>query len=128
MPFYLENRGIATRDFIYVRDICRGLVLCALKGKAGDVYNLGTNRETSIKELAQLILKFTDSKSKIEYLPPRTWDTSGRRYASIEKAKNELGFYPQIPLENGLELTIKWTKENLEIIDQCISKHSNKVL
>ncbi|MEM4397849.1 MAG: NAD-dependent epimerase/dehydratase family protein, partial [Candidatus Woesearchaeota archaeon] len=92
MPIPLENEGIATRDFIYVEDICRGLILCAIKGKEGDVYNLGTNKETSIKELAEMIIRFTNSKSNIEYLPKRPWDNSGKRYASIEKAKKELGF------------------------------------
>ena len=46
----LENEGIATRDFIFVEDICRGLMLCALRGDAGDVYNLGSGVETSIAQ------------------------------------------------------------------------------
>lgn len=122
-PIPLENEGIATRDFIYVDDICNGLILCALKGKAGDVYNLGTNQETSIKELAELILRLTGSTSKIEYLPKRPWDNSGKRYASIEKARNELGFNTEVELEEGLKRTIEWTKENLGKIEMCIQKH-----
>lgn len=125
LPIPLENEGIATRDFIYVDDICRGLILCALKGKPGDVYNLGTNKETSIKELAEMILELTKSKSKIEYLPKRPWDNSGKRYASIEKAKKELGFNPEIDIKKGLQLTIEWTIKNLDKIDACISKHTN---
>lgn len=124
MPIPLENEGIATRDFIYVDDICRGLILCALKGKFGDVYNLGTNKETSIKELAEMILELTNSKSKIECLPKRPWDNSGKRYASIEKAKKELGFNPEIDIRTGLRLTIEWTIKNFEKIDACILKHS----
>lgn len=124
MPIPLENEGIATRDFIYVDDICRGLILCALKGKSGDVYNLGTNKETSIKELAELILELTKSKSKIEFLPKRPWDNSGKRYASIEKAKKELGFKPEVDIRKGLKITIQWTIKNLEKIDACISKHA----
>ncbi len=127
MPLPLENEGIATRDFIYVRDICRGLILCALKGRDGDVYNLGTNKETSIRELAEMIIKLTGSNSKIEYLPKRPWDNSGKRFASIEKAKRELNFSPEINLEQGLKLTIEWTKENLEKIEKCISKHKDKM-
>jgi len=127
-PIPLENGGIATRDFIYVDDICRGLILCALKGRDGDVYNLGTGKETSIKELADLILKLTNSQSKIEMLPKRSWDNSGRRYASIDKAKNELGFNPLIDMEQGLKLTIKWTKQNLDKIELCIEKHREHLL
>ncbi|MCM8831847.1 MAG: NAD-dependent epimerase/dehydratase family protein [Candidatus Omnitrophica bacterium] len=122
-PIPIENNGIATRDFIYVDDICKGLILCALKGKNGDVYNFGTNIETSIKDLAEIILKLTKSKSTVEYLPKRPWDNSGKRFASIDKARKELGFEPKVSLSDGLKMTIEWTKKNIKIIEACISKH-----
>jgi UDP-glucose 4-epimerase len=128
LPIPLENEGRATRDFIYVDDICMGLILCALKGKEGDVYNLGTNKETSIRELAELILKLTSSKSKIEFLPKRPWDNSGKRYASIEKAKRELNFTPQVDIEEGLKRTIEWTLKNLDVIEKCIEKHRERLI
>ncbi len=55
MPLTVENQGIATRDFIYVDDIVNGLILCAVKGEAGGVYNLASGVETSIGDLANLI-------------------------------------------------------------------------
>lgn len=119
----LENEGIATRDFIYVEDICDGLMLCALKGKEGDVYNLGSGKETTIAQLAEKIVHYAKSKSKINYLPKRNWDNSGKRFASISKSKKELGFEVKVSVNEGLKETIEWTKKNLDFINQNIAKH-----
>ena len=59
MPLTVENEGIATRDFIFVDDIVRGLMLCATKGTAGEVYNLANGVETSILELATTVNELT---------------------------------------------------------------------
>ena len=123
MDIPLENEGIATRDFIYVEDICRGLMLCALRGEGGDVYNLGSGNEVSIAQLAEEIKKVTRSKSRIEYLPKRSWDNSGKRFASVEKSKLKLGFISEISHREGIKRTVEWTKDNLELIEKCILKH-----
>lgn len=119
----IENKGIASRDFIFVNDICKGLISCALKGKPGDVYNLATEKETTIIELATMINKLSDNAANIEYLPKRSWDHSGKRYGSAKKANQELDFEASVPLEEGLKMTIAWTKENLSVIQSCINKH-----
>lgn len=119
----LENGGIATRDFIFVEDICRGLMLCALKGEAGDVYNIGSGIETSIAELAQKIVQVTGSNSELRITPRREWDTSGKRFASTKKSREKLGFSAKVLLQDGIEKTVAWTKENMEVIQGCIEKH-----
>lgn len=119
----LENEGIATRDFIFVEDICRGLMYCAIKGVPGDVYNIGSGIETSIAQLAEKIKKISSSSSAIKMLPKRPWDNSGKRFASTEKSKRELGFEAQVNVEEGLRRTIEWTKSNLDRIDANIHKH-----
>lgn len=123
MDIPLENEGIATRDFIYVEDICKGLLLSAIYGEKGDVYNLGTGKEISIAQLAETVKEITGSKSKINYLPKRNWDNSGKRFASIEKSKQKLGFVAEITWQEGISRTVEWTKDNLELIERCISKH-----
>ena len=128
MPLRLENRGIASRDFIYVEDICRGLMLCATAGKPGDVYNLASGVETSIFELATLINKITNNPVSLEYLPERAWDRSGKRFGSTEKAKCCLGFEARVNLSDGLQRTIEWTRQHLPMIDACIYKHSTELL
>ncbi len=119
----LENEGIATRDFIYVEDICRGLMLCALEGDAGDVYNIGSGVETSIADLAKLIVSLSNSSSRIELKPKREWDNSGKRFASTLKSREKLGFEAEVKMSDGLSRTIDWTKANIDVIDRCISKH-----
>ncbi len=123
----LENEGIATRDFIFVDDICKGLMLCALNGVEGDVYNLGSGQETTIAELAEKIKKYSNSSSQIEYLPKRNWDSSGKRFASIIKSEQELGFKVTISIDDGLKTTIEWTKENIDFINKTIQKHFAKM-
>lgn len=123
MSLTVENQGIATRDFIYVDDIVRGLMLCATKGTPGEVYNLASGVETSIQELATLVNEQTNNPTPIQYLPPRSWDHSGKRFGSTEKSKHALGFEPQTGLAEGLKRTIDWTREHLSFIDACIEKH-----
>jgi len=123
LPIPLENEGVATRDFIYVDDICRGLIACALKGKAGEVYNIASGVETSIAELANTLIALTGNKSVIEHLPKRPWDNSGKRYGSTDKSKRELGFEAKVSLGDGLKLTVDWTKRNLPRIEACMKKH-----
>jgi nucleoside-diphosphate-sugar epimerase len=123
----VENGGVATRDFIYVEDIVRGLLLCAAAGKPGDVYNLASGVETSILELAKLVNELTGSPAPLDFRPPRAWDHSGKRFGSTEKAKRMLGFEAGTMLREGLERTIAWTREHLPLIDRCIKKHAGRI-
>jgi len=120
----LENEGQASRDFIYVDDIVAGLMACGLKGKAGEVYNLASGIETTIKELAETVNKITNNPTPIEYLPARPWDRSGKRFGSTEKAAQELGFRVQVSLKDGLQKTIDWTIQNKSLIQANIAKHA----
>jgi nucleoside-diphosphate-sugar epimerase len=121
----LENNGIASRDFIYVEDICRGLIACAVNGKPGEVYNIASGKETTILELTNIINKLTDNKGGIEHLSKRPWDNSGKRFGSTAKAKKEIGFEASVKLEDGLKTTIEWTKQNLELIEKSMHKHDS---
>jgi nucleoside-diphosphate-sugar epimerase len=127
MPLTVENGGVATRDFIYVEDIVRGLIACAEAGKPGDVYNLASGVETSILELAKLVNDLTGNPAPLDFRPPREWDHSGKRFGSTEKAKRMLGFEARTVLHKGLERTIAWTREYLPLIDRCIGKHAGRI-
>lgn len=120
----LEAGGAATRDFIYVDDICAGLIACALRGAPGDVYNLASGVETSIAELAERINALTGNPVPPRVLPARTWDRSGCRYGSTEKARAQLGFQARVPLDEGLRRTVEWTRANLPLIEACMERHA----
>jgi nucleoside-diphosphate-sugar epimerase len=119
----LESGGRATRDFVFVEDIARGLVACALRGVAGDVYNLASGVETSIRELAALINEIAENRTPATEIPGRDWDRSGRRFGSTQKAKVALGFEAAVPLRRGLERTTQWTREHLHEIEACMARH-----
>jgi UDP-glucose 4-epimerase len=123
----LDNGGNASRDFIFVEDMARGLMACALRGEVGEVYNLATGKETSILELATLINEFTGNKTPLDLRPARDWDRSGKRFASTEKAEKELGFKSQIDIREGVRRTVEWTRLNVALIQSSISKHKKSM-
>ena len=119
----LDNGGLGSRDFIFVDDIVRGLLACALKGKPGESYNLASGVDTTILELANLINFNTNSKTPHSIKPPREWDNSGRRYGSVLKSKKELGFETQVHIEDGISKTVEWIQNNKKLIETNIEKH-----
>lgn len=125
MPLRVEGTGQNTRDFIFVDDVVRGLMLCAIDGKAGEVYNLASGEETSILEVANYIDDIVKNPAPLEFVPGRDWDHSGRRFGSTEKAAIELGFQAEIDLVDGLRATVDWTRDTLSFIESCIEKHAN---
>lgn len=122
-PLPLHNGGDASRDFIFVEDICRGLMACAINGTPGDVYNIASGNEVTIKHLAEKIIEYTKGTSTLELLPKRDWDTSGKRFGATEKAESELGFKATAEFDESLKTTVDWTINNLKIIKSTISKH-----
>lgn len=121
----VENGGIASRDFIFVEDMARGLMACALRGEPGEIYNLGSGVETTVKELAERINDATGNKTPIALTPARDWDRSGQRFAATAKAKEKLGFAATVSHEDGIRRTVAWTKDNKSVILRCMMQHAH---
>lgn len=119
----LDNGGNASRDFIFVEDMARGLIACAEKGEPGEAYNLASGVETSIGDLAKMINKITGNVTPVDLKPARDWDRSGRRFGSTEKSKNKLGFSNTVGIEEGFRKTIEWTRANENVIRSAMSNH-----
>ncbi len=120
----LEGGGDAGRDFIYVDDLVEGLLACALRGAAGDVYNLATGVEISIRDLADRINVAAGNPVVPTVLPPRSWDRSGRRFGDPTKARLQLGFEPGVSHEEGIRRTVEWTRATMPLIERCIAQHA----
>jgi nucleoside-diphosphate-sugar epimerase len=119
----VENGGIASRDFIYVEDMARGLMACALSGDPGEIYNLASGAETTILELATRINSIAGNKTPVALTPARDWDRSGQRFGDPTKARDKLGFVATVAHEDGLGRTIAWTRENRGRILGCMRNH-----
>ena len=98
-PITIYGAGNQTTDFTYIDDIVKGSILAIRKAKGG-TYNISSGQETSIKKLAETIIKLTNSKSKIIFSGKKT-DRSFRFVLDIKKARKILGYSP-LPLEKGL--------------------------
>ena len=119
-PLPVENGGVASRDFIYVDDIVRGLCACALRGRPGEAYNLASGVEITIRELAEGVNALTCNQHPIELKPARVWDRSGHRFGDPSKAREELGFCASVAHREGLRRTIEWTRQNRDTILRCM--------
>ncbi len=108
----------STRDFNYVKDTVQGLIQLAECDRAvGDVVNIGSNTEISIKELVELIKKLMNSNAAVKEDETRFRpDTSevGQLRCDNTKIKRLTGYTPQYTLEQGLQETIQWIEKNLE--------------
>ena len=103
--------GSQTRSFSYVDDTVNG-ILALMKSDKYDVFNIGNPNEMSITELSSVILRLTDSKSKLVYEDLPNDDPKQRR-PDITKAKEHLNWEPKVDLEEGLTMTIDWIKKEL---------------
>ncbi|MDA9675096.1 SDR family oxidoreductase [Candidatus Actinomarina] len=103
--------GSQTRSFSYVSDTVAGII-AMMESNHYEVFNIGNPYEMTIKELAETILKLTNSKSEIIYEPLPNDDPQQRR-PDISKAKEKLNWEPKVDLETGLNTTIEWIKKEL---------------
>lgn len=107
------TRGEQTRDFTYVDDVVEGYVRASLSEKAiGQTINLGTGEERPIKDVVLKVLELMGNPVKpligaLPYRPGETWHL----YADSSKARELLGWQPQVGLEEGLRKTIAWYSE-----------------
>jgi len=98
--------GLQTRDFLYIDDAVETAIL-ALKAKSGSIYNVGTNKEITINNLLKLIAKILKKNVKPIFQPLRQGEIIKSRI-DFSKIKKELGWQPSHTLEEGLDETIKW--------------------
>ncbi|MFF5288730.1 dTDP-glucose 4,6-dehydratase [Paractinoplanes globisporus] len=110
VPLYGDGGNI--RDWLHVSDHCRGIQLALEKGRAGEVYNIGGGTELSNRELTErLVAACGAGWEMVRQVPDRKGHD--RRYSlDITKISNELGYAPQITLEDGLAATVAWYRDN----------------
>ena len=110
VPVY--GNGENVRDWLHVDDHCRGIYSVLMKGRSGEVYNIGGGRELTNNEITNLILEAMGAdKSSIEYVEDRKGHDL-RYSVDWTKINRELGYEPQVKFEDGLRKTIQWYRDN----------------
>ena len=120
-PLPVYGDGLNVRDWIHVRDHCRGIFLALNKGRAGSVYNFGGAAERTNLQVVEAILRtLGKAPDLIRFVKDRPGHD--RRYAiDFSLAASELGFAPSCTFEDGLKETLDWYKVNLEWLEQIKS-------
>jgi dTDP-glucose 4,6-dehydratase len=110
VPLYGDGGNI--RDWLHVDDHCAGIQLVLEKGRSGEVYNIGGGTELTNKELTgRLLAACGKDWGSVDRVPDRKGHD--RRYSlDITKISNELGYAPQVDLETGLAMTVRWYADN----------------
>jgi UDP-glucose 4-epimerase len=113
-PFVIYGDGSASRDFMYVEDICNGIRLALGAGLAGGtVVHLATGVETTVTELADACRKVAGRPEQvIEHRPARPGEVA-RNFATYDLARKLLGFEPAVSLNEGLAATWDWFKNHV---------------
>lgn len=101
-PLVVYGDGLQTRDFVNVSDVADAIILAIdCQSVDGEVFNVGSGKPTSIKELSNIVLKLADVDLEVKYGALRAGDIY-ESYADISKAKKLLGFEPKVSLKDGL--------------------------
>ena len=116
-PLVIHGDGTQTRSFTWVEDVVNYFYILAQKQLYGEIYNIGQTEEISIKNLAEMIIKETNSKSNIEYkshneVYGNKFEDPMRRTPSIEKIVNATGYSPTMTIPDMIKEIIKYKKLN----------------
>jgi UDP-glucose 4-epimerase len=107
-PLVIYGDGKATRDFLYVDDLCTGIAAALEAPLTDEVLHLASGVETSIEELARLVLELAGAEDMpIEYADKRRGEIE-RTFATYDRAAELLGFAPAHSLRDGMRKTVDW--------------------
>ena len=132
-PLPIYGNGSNSREWIYVKDHCEALIKIYQKGKSGEFYNIGSNKNLNNLEVCKKILKVSkhinkfDKNIKIVFVKDRPGHDI--RYAlNSNKIKKDLKWYPKTNFEEGIKLTFNWYKNNKSYYKSLSKKDINKRL
>ena len=113
-PLIITGTGQETRSYTYVDEVVDAFMKLIIKENfKGHIINIGSDKETKILDLANLINKITGNNKPHVFFPKRSWDNITNRKANIDLAKKLIGFNPKKDLEEGLSTTYQWILNKL---------------
>ena len=108
-PFKIFGDGKQKRDFVYVEDVARAIILSLEKNERYNPVNIAMGKSISIKELSDIVIKNYEYEPEIKYIYDAPTMIK-ERYIDIQKAKEVLGWEPEISVDEGIKRTVKWYK------------------
>jgi dTDP-glucose 4,6-dehydratase len=105
----------STRDYSYIEDVVQGYILALEKGKNGDIFNLGSGKESSVKKVVEKIVEISGRDVSLEWETFRTVDIL-RSFGDCTKAKKVLGWEAKTSLDEGIRKTVEWWKQHPELL------------
>ena len=106
----IDGDGQQTRDFVYVGDLCRAILMALESQVGGEVFQIATGVETSILALAAMVQEVAGTSAQMRHGLARQGDMR-RNFSAVGKVFSALGWEPQIALREGLELTWCWARK-----------------
>ncbi len=100
--------GTQTMDFVYIDDVARANVAALASSVDDEVFNIASGVETSLAELARVLLEVMESPLAPEHVPERAVNPVRRRLADVSKAREMLGFRASVGLDEGLRELVQW--------------------
>jgi nucleoside-diphosphate-sugar epimerase len=118
-PLPITGTGEETRDFTFVEDIVDGTLRLGVVPEAiGDAFNLASNKETRIADIAGMVNAITGNESGIKMAARRDWDKITKRRASIDKASKVIGYQPEMNISEGIKKVYEWIIQNRDRIEK----------
>jgi nucleoside-diphosphate-sugar epimerase len=112
-PPLILGDGTQTMDFVYVDDVARANIAAAVAPASDQVFNVASGTETSLRGLADALLRAMDSDLEPEYGPERKVNPVSRRLADTSAARDALGFTAEVDLDEGLRRLVDWWRREL---------------
>lgn len=106
----VDGDGGQTRDFIYVGDLCRAILLALEADVSGEIFQVATGTETTVSKLADLVKQACGAEVSVSHGPTRQADIR-QNYSIVGKIHRKLGWKPKVDLRQGLQMTKDWFDE-----------------
>ena len=117
-PLEIYGDGNQTRDFLFIDDLVQAIMLSVRAGVGGEVFQIATNIETSVNEIANLILGIVETHTRrgitVNRVQPRIGDVR-RNVSDISKAQRVLGYRPEFDIGTGLKATFEYFKHQMAV-------------
>src|SRR3954451_4243364 len=113
-PLTIYGDGAQTRDFVFVTDLANGLIRAAETPElGGQIFQLASGVETSLNDLVAMLGEVSGTQPQLQHEPPRAGEIQ-RNYSLVDKARDQLGHAPQVPLAEGLARTWEWFQDQTD--------------